>query len=107
MKAELKINYNEEFKKGTSFTIVEIKGKRITLRGSNNNVDFGFSEVNIIEGTSSNLFYLGQFIAWEYSNGNGLFKTKERNLCIKTALSTGLPTTKEILNKALTRFLDN
>ena len=59
MKAQIKINYAEATK-GDIFQIVEIKGRRVTLNINNRNVDFGFSEVQIVAPTTFELFNLGR-----------------------------------------------
>jgi hypothetical protein len=58
MKAQIKINYAEAIK-GQIFKVVEIQGKRITVEINGRNVDFGFSEVQIVAPSISDLFELG------------------------------------------------
>ena len=47
MTAQIKINYAEA-KKGESYPVSEIKGKRVTILLNGRNVDFGISEVQIV-----------------------------------------------------------
>jgi len=58
MQAEIKINYAEATK-GQAFRVVEIQGKRVTLDINGREVDFGYSEVQIIAPTDDDLTNLG------------------------------------------------
>jgi|GEM_PF-981153 hypothetical protein len=59
MKAKIKINY-AEVKKGQVFEVVEIQGKRVTVSINGRKVDFGFSEIQIVTPTDSDLVNLGR-----------------------------------------------
>ncbi len=101
MKALLKVNYSE-VKKGQIFKVVEIQGKRVTLEINGRNVDFGFSEVQIVAPTNSDLFVLGKALmnmgkesvqGWRENDVSNFMKQIE------------LPITKSLMRKSINHVI--
>ncbi len=100
MKAQLKVNYSEAVK-GQIFKIVEIQGRRITLDVNGRNVDFGFSEVQIVAPSRSDLFNLGRELMNIQTYG---FVMRDKD--ITEALKTiSLPIKKSLATKSISNFI--
>ena len=101
MKAQLKVDYGFEAKKDEVFNIVEIKGKRVTIEINGRNVDFGFSEVQIVAPRKTDLFNLGKELMTIQTFGFCM-----RDLDIKKAVNTiVLPITKKLAEKSIHNFI--
>ena len=101
MKALLKVNYSE-VKKGQIFKVVEIQGKRVTLEINGRNVDFGFSEVQIVAPTNSDLFYLGKTIMSMGKNAVQGWRSKDVHDFIK---QIDLPIKKSLMIKSINHVI--
>ena len=103
MVAKLKIDYDDNMKKGQKFRIREIKGKRITLIDfkNNKNVDFGFSELELIAPDQSELASLGQFLAFQYGKDMMLLRNSEIKKCIDNAKKAKFPVSRQLANMAI------
>lgn len=100
MKAQIKINYSEATK-GQIFNIVETQGKRVTLDINGRNVDFGFSEVQIIAPSKTDLFNLGRELS--YLTTTDFFM---RNSDIQKAINTiDLPIKSILAKQAINEFI--
>jgi len=97
MKAQIKINYAEA-KKGQIFEVVEIQGKRVTVNINGRNVDFGFSEVQIVAPTTSDLFNLGRELLMMGSKSLQGWRENDVNNFIA---QINLPITKSMMRKSI------
>jgi hypothetical protein len=100
MKAQLKVNYSEAVK-GQIFKIVEIQGKRITLDVNGRNVDFGFSEVQIVAPSKSDMFNLGRKLMQIQTYGF-VMRDNDINEAFKTI---NLPIKKSLAVKSISDFI--
>ena len=97
MKAQIKINYAEATK-GQVFEVVEIQGKRVTVNINGRNVDFGFSEVQIVAPTTSALFNLGKTIM---NMGKQSVQGWRENDVTNFMKQIELPITKSLMRKSI------
>lgn len=97
MKAQIKINYAEATK-GQVFEVVGIQGKRVTLNLNGRNVDFGFSEVQIVAPTTSDLFNLGRELLLM---GSKSLQGWRKNDVTKFISQIDLPIKKSMMRKSI------
>ncbi|OQB39705.1 MAG: hypothetical protein BWY04_01540 [candidate division CPR1 bacterium ADurb.Bin160] len=101
MKARIKINYAEATK-GQIFEVVEINGKRVTVNINGRNVDFGFSEVQIVSLTTSDIFNLGSELLMMGSKPLQGWRENDVNNFIA---QINLPITKSLMRKSINHFI--
>ena len=97
MKAQIKINYAEATK-GQVFDVVEIQGKRLTVEINGRNVDFGFSEVQIVAPTTFDLFNLGRELLMM---GSKPLQGWRENDVTNFISQINLPITKSMMRKSI------
>jgi len=97
MKATIKINYAEATK-GQIFRVLEIQGKRVTLEINGRNVDFGFSEVQIVAPTNSDIFALGKALM---TMGKQAVQGWRENDVSDFMKQIELPITKSLMRKSI------
>lgn len=97
MKAQIKINYAEATK-GQIFKVLEIQGKRVTLDINGKKVDFGFSEVQIVAPTNSDIFQLGKELM---SMGKQAVQGWRENDITNFIKQIDLPITKTLMRKSI------
>ena len=101
MKAQIKINYAEATK-GQVFEVVEIQAKRVTVNINGRNVDFGFSEVQIVAPTTSDILNLGRDILMMGSKS--LQGWRESDVT-KFISQINLPIRKSIMRKSINQVV--
>jgi hypothetical protein len=97
MKAQIKINYAEATKRQI-FEVVEIQGKRVTVNINGRNVDFGFSEVQIVAPTTSDLLNLGRELLMM---GSKSLQGWRENDVTNFIAQINLPITKSMMRKSI------
>jgi len=103
LKAKLKVNYSEA-KKGDFFSVSEIAGKRVTLIIGNRKVDFGFSEVEVVTNTNSDLYYLGRYLSLIDTTVEFLIRNIDIDNHIKQIC---LPIKKSLMRKSIHHYIWN
>lgn len=102
MKAKIKVNYSD-VKKGEIFEVAEIILNKIVVLNINGvNVDFGFSEVEIVSTNSTELFELGRYVI---ANQNEVDFTLRDKDIKKIVESVKLPISKSLCNKSIYYYL--